>query len=260
MMGHWVRIPAAALALAFGVALAQAAPAAPQQSGTQAISASQLDAHSAAHHRRTRAAIKEVLARPEFADLHSDPYAGWRQVIKWLMSLLSRAGSAIAHLPAWLLWTIIAWMVLVLLAVLAHLIYTLWKVLGGPSDAGGGPSRRHRQGQLLGVSNLEFDPVYAEARRLSAAGDWPAATRYYYVAAILWLDRQGAIAFRPSKTNRDYIRELPAPTGLRNLFGRLTDGFERIAYAGQTATAATGRDMADTVEGLLNEPRPTAAN
>jgi hypothetical protein len=112
----------------------------------------------------------------------------------------------------------------------------------------------------LGIRNLDFETVYAEACRLLTTGDWPAATRYYYVAAILWLDRQGAIAFRPSKTNRDYIGELRAQTRLQSPFSRLTDRFEAVIYAGQAATASTSRDMADTVESLLHEPVRTAAN
>jgi hypothetical protein len=177
-----------------------------------------------------------------------------RQLMKWFLSLLKRVSSAIEHLPSWVAWTIVVWMLLTLLAILAHLIYTLWSLLGGsfsPSSVGSA-SRRHR-GELLGIRDLDFDTVYAEAHRLLATNDWLAATRYYYVAAILWLDRQGAIAFRPSKTNGDYIGELRTQTKFLRPFGRLTNRFESIVYAGQAATASTSRDMADTVEGLLHE-------
>ena len=252
-----------ALAFAFGwsEAPAQGSPPARAQSGPQALAAGKLGAQGTADPSHTRAAIEEVLARPEFADLHADPHALQRLIAQWFLSLFERIHSVIRHLPPWLLWIIVAWMVLTLLAILAHLIYTLWKLLGGLSrPSAAGSSARRRGMELLGIRDLNFDSVYAEACRLMTAGDWLAATRYYYVAAILWLDRQGAIAFRPSKTNGDYLGELRAQTGLQGPFGRLTERFESIIYAGQAATAATSRDMADILEGLLHEPARSAAN
>jgi hypothetical protein len=241
------------LAFAFGwsEAPAQESPPAREQSGPQTIAPDRLGAQGTADISRTRAVIAEVLAQPEFVDLRADPHALQRLIAEWFLSLFERVRSAVRHLPHWLLWIVVAWMILTLLAILAHLIYTLWRLLGGfslPSAAGS--SARRRGGELLGIRDLNFDTVYAEACRLVTAGDWRAATRYYYVAAILWLDRQGAIAFRPSKTNRDYIGELRAQTGLRGPFGRLTEHFEAIIYAGQAATASTSRDMADILDCL----------
>jgi hypothetical protein len=158
-------------------------------------------------------------------------------------------------------WLIISWMVLVLAAILAHLIYTLWTILGGTSRASGaGAARGARAGELLGIRDLDFDSVYAEAGRLLAAGDWLAATKYLYVAAILWLDRQGWLVFRPAKTNREYLAELRAQAQLQGLLRGLTDGFEAIVYGGRPATMAATDDMAHTVEVLLHEPARTVAN
>jgi hypothetical protein len=213
------------------------------------------DAALGSDYARTRAAIQEVLAQPEFADLHSDPDAVWRRVFRWIGSLFEAIDSALRHLPEWFLWLIIAWLVLILLAILCYLAYSLWLMLGGSSwAAASGSGRRRHEGELLGIRNLDFDWVYAEANRLLAAGDWPAATKHLYVAAILWLDRQRWITFRPAKTNRDYCGELRSQSQLQGAFGRLTDGFELIAYGGQAASTSTTDDMATIVEGLLHEP------
>ena len=161
-------------------------------------------------HQRTRAAIREVLAQREFADLSGDPSAAMRRFLRWIESLLGRLGSAIHSLPEWVGRLIVVWMVLALVAILVYNLYLLVITLrgAGRSSSAGGRRRAH-PGQLLGVPELDFDAIYAEARRLLAAGDWLAATKYLYVAAPL-ARPAGAIAFRLSKTNRDYLGELSA--------------------------------------------------
>ena len=261
MIGHLGRALAFAVAFGWGGVPAYPSPAAQRQSGTEVTSPGRLGSQLEADHSRTRAVIEEVLARREFAELHADPHAFWRWLRERILYFLGRVAATLSGLPGWVFWVIVAWLVLALAAILAHLIYTLWALLGGRSRASraGSGGRRH-QGELLGIQDLDFDSVYAEARRLLTAGDWLAATRYLYVAAILWLDHEGRIAFRPSKTNRDYIGELQAQAQLQGLFRRLTDGFESVVYGGQSATTSTSHDMAGTVEGLLHAPAGAIAS
>jgi hypothetical protein len=180
---------------------------------------------------------------------------------EWILSIIGRIASVLQKLPEWVVWLIVGWLILALAAILGHLIYTLWTILGGASRAAGsGSSVRRHPGELLGIRDLDFDSVYAQAGRLLAAGDWLAATKYLYVAAILWLDRQGWIAFQPAKTNREYLGQLRDQGRLQGPFRRLTDGFEAIVYGGRPATGTTSREMANTVESLLHEPARTVAN
>ncbi len=165
-----------------------------------------------AYRDRVRSAVRDVLAKREFADLHSDPNAIWRRISEWIGSLFQGLGNALGGLHdsvPWLYWTLITWMVLTLVAILAHMMYTLVTLVSETkrNDSAAQGSGKIA-GELLGIQDLDFDKVYAEARRLLSAGELAAATRYFYVAAILWLDRQGAIVFKRSKTNCDYIAEL----------------------------------------------------
>lgn len=194
-----------------GILLALAAAAAGDEARVQPLPATATAVNEAGntYREQSRQAIREVLARREFADLHADPYAFLRMISNWVERFVQRANDLLKGLPEWLFWTVLVWMLLTLAAILAHLIYTLVILLRGTSPS----LSTHRKGrriggELLGIKDLDFDTVYAEARRLLTAGDWPAATRYFYVAAILWLDRQGWIVFKRSKTNRDYIDEL----------------------------------------------------
>jgi hypothetical protein len=236
------------------VALAVAAPGV--ETRAEAVPAASAAGEAAiAYHQQARNAIQDVLARREFADLHADPYAFWRIVLHWLDSLFQRIGAVLKGMPEWLFWVILVWMVLTLAAILAHLMYTLVMLLRGTSSPlRANPKGSGLGGELLGIRDLDFDTVYAEARRLLAAGDWPAATRYFYVAAILWLDRQGWIVFKRSKTNRDYIDELAPRARIQGSFRRLTADFEPIVYGGFSPRSSTIHQMATTVEGLLHEP------
>jgi hypothetical protein len=250
------------------------------------MAASVVDESGGTFRDRARSAVRDVLAKREFADLHSDPYAAWRRFFEWIGGLFKRLADAINNLPQWLYWTVVSWMVLTLLAILAHLIYTLVTLLRGTKRADRNSYDRDRiSGELLGIQDLDFDKVYAEAKRLLAAGEWTAATRYFYVAAILWLDREGAIVFKRSKTNADYIAELARSAGVPALAGndsatppkggtpaqsakagtpargtpahafrRLTELFEPIVYGGRQPTNSNMNDISTTVESLLHEP------
>jgi hypothetical protein len=241
-----------------GILLALAAATAADEGRVQALpaaAASAADEAGDAYRQRTRSAIRDVLARPEFADLHAEPYAFWRTIRNWLEGLFQRLGNVLRGMPEWLYWILLVWMLLALLAILAHLIYTLFMLLRGTSSPlGSNPKGSRIAGELLGIKDLDFDTVHAEARRLLAEGDWPAATRYFYVAAILWLDRQGWIVFKRSKTNRDYIDELASRARIQGPFRHLTADFEPIVYGGSVPTGSTIHGIATTVEGLLHEP------
>ena len=201
-------------------------------------------------HSRTRTAIKEVLAGNEFANMNADPYIFWRKFLRSIGDFFSRW-----HVPPWVVWTIVTWLLLTLVAILAHLIYTLWKITGaGPGSSPTNDSAFNHPQELLGIRDLDFDAIYARTGHLLTAGDWLGAIKYLYVAAILWLDRKGLIAFRSSKTNLDYIRELKARTRVQDMFRQLTFCFEPIVYGGQTATKSTANDMAGTVRRIIHEP------
>ena len=101
------------------------------------------------------------------------PTRFWRIFLDWFGSIFQRVGGVLKGLPEWLFWAVFVWMVLALVAILAHLIYTLVMLLRGTSS----PLRSNLKGgrisgELLGIRDLDFDTVHAEARRLLAAGDW----------------------------------------------------------------------------------------
>ena len=182
MMGCPERAIILAAVLLCGNVFALTLPTAGRQPATEAALSDGAKHNLDAYHSRARAAIKEVLVQREFVDLRSDPDARLRRLRDWIIGWLGRVGSAIHALPEWVLWVVVTWMVLTLAAILAHLIYTLVKLLKGtawrPGD--GAPLRRH-PGELLGIRDwisTRFMP--------KPAGFWQPATGWPPPSISTW--------------------------------------------------------------------------
>jgi hypothetical protein len=198
---------------------------------------------------QVRRAVDDVLSRREFADLSVDESVWLKRLSVWLGSLLGKVGDLANRFP-WLIWIVVAWLVLTLLAILVNLIWTLYVWLK-PSGGVLAPARQPvGAGLLHGVRALQFDDVYRRSRELLEQRDYAAAVRHLYVAAILWLDRQGQIAFATAKTNRDYQLELTGKPAYQQQFAQLTERFETIAYGSAAATMSDCREMTSVLEAL----------
>jgi hypothetical protein len=212
-------------------------------------------AGATAYHQHARAAVDEVLAAREFGG-----YGGpslMSRMLRWLGRLLRSIGQILGELPRWLFWLLFAWLVLALLAILAHLLYVVVGLFGARgARAGSQGAAELGRGELYGIVDLNFDTAYRRARELLAAGHWAAATRHFYVAAILGLDRAGLIRFRQSKTNHDYVGELRPHPPEHDLFGRLTSQFELAVYGGRPPDAALCRNVAELVDALPHDELP----
>src|SRR2546428_649503 len=143
-----------------------------------------------------RAALRAVFQAREYR--WSDPSSAWlwlteqwHRLLDWLGTL--RVGSPARYyllLPA---------MTLVLLAILAHLTWVVWRSLR-PRDA-------------VGVPTPDPAPPHgapwhlAEARRLGAIGRFAEALAHRFLAAVLDLDGQRVVQFHPSKTPAEYAAE-----------------------------------------------------
>lgn len=205
------------------------------------------------YHQRTREAAEQVLASPEFAGMREGPHA-FEQFMGWLFDLFADLLQFIADLPGWLWWLVVIWMVATLVAILAHLVWVLVQTAGGTSSGGlGQTTQPTRRGKMFDVQVLDGKTVQTRAEQLLQRGDWAAAARHLYVAALLWLDGVGRVSFHQSKTNRDYLRELADRPHLADRFEKLTGLFEPIAYGGREADRALCEQMHTNVEGIRHE-------
>jgi hypothetical protein len=198
---------------------------------------------------QVRRAVDEVLSRREFADLSPDESVWLERLRDWFYRLTGTIRDVANRFP-WLIWVIVAWLVLTFFAILLHLIWTLYACCK-PSAATRVPARQPvAAGPLHGVRDLEYDDVYQRARQLLEQRDYAAAVRHLYVAAILWLNRHGQLAFAAAKTNRDYQSELAGTPAYQQQFAQLTERFEKIVYGSTAAAASDCRAMTTALEAL----------
>ncbi len=203
------------------------------------------------YHQQVRHTVAEILSEPEFT--YSETRSWWESFSGWFNDLFESVSSGLACLPSGILWFIVVFLVLTVLAIIVHTVYMLYCITAGgrgrSTSGQGGDSRSH----VLGIVDLTFESVYENARKFAENGEWLEAIKYYYVAAILALDRQGRLAFDRSKTNYDYLRELPFDFPRRNEFRHLTTSFEAVVYGGDEATSSLCRELAGEADLFCSE-------
>jgi hypothetical protein len=178
-------------------------------------------------------AVARVYARPEYAERH-----GLREWINrklaeafgWLGDRLGSFSELRLSHP-WIWWTVVIWLVITVVVLLGHLIWTTWQAArrAEPAAPAAGKTARTRP-----RTAADWE---AEAARLAAEGRLREASAALYQALLLRLDGRGAVRFDPSKTPGDYRREArPHPEAARALgvFLRL---FEPVAFGGRALDA-----------------------
>jgi hypothetical protein len=90
------------------------------------------------------------------------------------------------------------------------------------------------------------------ANEMAAAGDFRLALRYRYLHMIQLLSSRGHIAWRPDKTNHDYLRELSG-SPLRDSFRYITYLFNYTWYGHFELDEATYRKAANSLEAVQRQ-------
>lgn len=182
-------------------------------------------------HQQERAAMREVLARPEFRNLQQTSVRD--SILEKLGNWLNRLFASAANLKSRSAWIgrLLVWgfILAVCVALVASLIRLerRWRVRLTPDDddlpAPGVPSARDWQLWL------------EDARRAAASGNWREAIHFVYWAAISRLESRRLWPADRARTPREYLA-LVAPEDPRKPgLSQLTGTFERFWYGGRTA-------------------------
>jgi hypothetical protein len=147
-----------------------------------------------------------------------------------------------------ILWVLIIWCVLTLLAILAHLIWTV-RLLVWPNS--------HRQNTMGGSSheplkNMSLEELYKRVQKLAEKGAFAEAISVMIVALLRLLDSVGTIRFHESKTNGDYVREYPSDHVGRSEFRQFVLIFEQAIYGRLHGERQTYSQMNSLMEQIRN--------
>jgi hypothetical protein len=172
-----------------------------------------------------RTAAREVVGRPYF-DLDSSRHEGGTpillELLRWILRPFFWLFDQLEGLPEFLRWLIVILCVILCVALIAHIAYTLVRAIGDPT------SRRRLQ---LDSTSREVDPdeIERDAQLVGSQGDYIGAVRLLFRAALRRLEIFEKKKFRPGITNREVVRRYRA-TPLAESLARFVNTIELKWY------------------------------
>lgn len=168
--------------------------------------------------------LKPYLSDDEFAydRTPQPPVSTWERIWYWIISKIFRV---ISNPNAALFWRILPYLLFG-----ASLLYVILKLT--KTDIRGLFYDFKNQEQIQfeeihdNIYGMQFDQLLAEALKDK---NFRVAIRLYYLKTLKALSEKKMIQWRPEKTNRQYVSELPE-NGLKQPFRDITTLFEWIWY------------------------------
>jgi hypothetical protein len=145
-----------------------------------------------------RRAVETVFARPEYE------WAPTARPLHWLRDAWGRFVDWLGRLDLQhpLVYRLLFWVaVAVLIALLAHLALTAWRIYRSTVQPAGADVPRVERVRGLAAEHL------ARAEALARAGRYTEALAYRFLALLLELDRIQVLTFHPAKTPAEYVQE-----------------------------------------------------
>lgn len=197
----------------------------------------------------------ETLARPEFPkELDVPLRSSLEQLAELLQGMFAGISlwSAANPVPAWIVFCIL---LLVLIAIVVHLVYTL-------SDGfrlGRSSQRRptHSSWEILEGEAHSWAEGLARAREALAAGEHRRALWIAHRVLLGLLDERGLIHFAGHKTNQAYLSECASSAAPYPLLQTLTELYEQAVYAAHPVPPERVATQLQAVQ-LLSQEAPSA--
>lgn len=188
---------------------------------------------------RVQQELERILAQPEYRFLSAPETSSLSRWLGRKMHALMEWVSRLARRSPFLFWFIVIWLLATLVAILAHLLYVLLRLV----VRGGAPIRRERRRPEVEAKVLPRRPgpqqLLEQARKEARAGRYLEAVRLFYLGLILFLDGLRKLRFHESKTNGDYVAELirTSPGAQCLTFQKVTRLYERVVYGREPCSA-----------------------
>ncbi|MCC5827918.1 MAG: hypothetical protein JJU36_00595 [Phycisphaeraceae bacterium] len=203
------------------------------------------------HHEEARRTVEEILAQRRFRGL--DPTRGDPWYAAWLRSAWEAIQGFIESLPVWLLWVLVIWMVLALLAIFIHLLWTIgaFRWLGRKNS--GEPETGL---EAVGETLLDEEMLLKQADQQLQRGDFTGASRALLLTLLLRLARGRWIRFDRDVTNGQALRQVPTDFPLRDSLAPAVRRMDAVTYGGLSADESLCRTLRSLVERIPVDPNP----
>ena len=150
-----------------------------------------------------RKTAAEVVARPYFelgGVRHQEGPSLFLEILRWILRPILALFDGLSGLPAFIQWLVVIVCILLVVAIVAHIVFTLINVLGGPITA-----RRERQ-FVLSARDANPDDLEQQAEASGGRGDYIDAIRLLFRAALRRIELAEERKLRPGLTNRELLR------------------------------------------------------
>jgi hypothetical protein len=175
-----------------------------------------------------RQTAAEVVSRSyyELGDAsRADSPPFWWRMLRWLLKPFEWLFNSMEGWPDFVRWIIVILCFLLLLALVAHIIYTFVSVLRGPAE------RRQRAYTSAAQAEVDPDSLELEAERAGRGGDYIGAIRLLFRAALRRIEVVEKRKLRPGATNRELLRRYRS-TPLHDSLERFVETIDNKWYGG----------------------------
>ncbi len=195
---------------------------------------------------------QKVMSRPEFRDILGQENSFWRKVIDFLDKLFGdREPGEHSGLANFLVWVLIIWCVITMLAILAHFIWALYITIhtGSANRKAFGVDGDFAENTY----RMSVKDLLLEMEKSLAAKDYARALSFLTASLLKRLESFEYIIVHPSKTNGDYLRECGRGSIIFNKFRQYIIGFESVAYGFKGCDELYFRNMYSAYEQIERE-------
>ncbi|MCA9980076.1 MAG: DUF4129 domain-containing protein [Anaerolineales bacterium] len=208
---------------------------------------------SPAEYNPDRAALDDLLARPEFQAAPSEPNLVERirrQMLNFVNNWL------VTFLPQDVDFSGGGWIFTIFLPVVLGVVLTLVLVVAIRRLATDFVTTTAVNEQAWSAGDpLTAAAAYQQAQTTSSAGDYRTAVRYLYLSTLLALDERDLLRYDRAATNREYLRRIADQPDLHALLSDVVDVFDRVWYGFQPISRDTYDTYAARVADLQRQRR-----
>jgi len=188
---------------------------------------------------------REILADPRFA-----PRKTFRQWLNEKLSKWDRPDITVSDgVERFILWAVVSWCVLSLLAILIHFAWTIWIAVRRPKSAAIGVP--HEGAELY--EQLSDEQLWRKSQELAGQGAFRQAVGVLLIALLRRLEGSSVLRFHTSKTNGEYLREYPSDVAGRSQFTQFIGLFERSIYGGLDVAGPTYETMNSLAQRIVSD-------